>query len=1166
MDSNPKVLSKKEKRQAAKAAARKAPDHTSPNGADSRPSSNQGINQGQDHSDQASIILTPATAAHINGQPEAGSESNPVTASQSIAQTGSAASNQYVSTPAQTTTTASSDNAINTRTQDQEVEQDEASREAPSLNQQSQKASTLSRSSGKQGSGQKSSTSNRQAGKKAGKSTASIGPIPKNPDAVDGLSLLANHFAIKVHGYRTLFKYDLSFERQETEKEQKKRKRQEREAREEKEREAREEKEREAREKKVKERDAMKQESEDARKEAPTDDPQDDPGVETTDAPAAAPADEPVDEPYVVTFFEVQPARAKRRRIVWILMKDFIQRYPETPLATDYFEQMISAIKLPVNADKWYETVEYYDEYEFQAGPQPEIFKVTVSGPLSLSLTRLVDYLSTDNTDVNGGNYVDRPDTIRALNTIFSYRPYQRCFRQPNQPLIVGNGVATPTLTTKNGTKFWGIATGHIPPSGDTETGKGSELSTGLVVIPGFARSVRSSFSNHGFLALNINTASSIFYQYAGNLQELLNPWTGSTNALNRYLKNLNVRTNFVSVRDAPYQGRLAQNFIGRVTGIATLANNHPATPANCTMTWPAVPVNQTVADYFLSELGLDYRNANLKHVLVAMLGDGHNAKTVPADLLIVIPGQRNLNTNEKPSAGIRDPLTNRALVRTGRQMFLGTNASEGGARQFHLDLSMDLLRVPIKSLKIPSIFYNEAPSEDHPTSRLPPSQNSKAIEKRREEAQRKFTNELKYGSWNLSGRAYVQPVTASRWTHLELRLQGRRGLANGEALRFQTMFDPALRRVGMSNWTFVPLLDNHVLELPLGDFPGCEDLPALKTQLDRLVQRFTQIKQEGIRTIIVFLPGRDIELYSAVKRAGDQEVGITTICHVTEDSKTPEIPGRVKTDAPFLANLTMKVNLKGGPSAVNQALKTKDPILDLGTMVIGIDVTHPGGNAFLNSPSIAAVVGSVDPHFAQWPASLSAQDPEPNPNTGANEKKQAVENVVELEVMIQQRLMTYFHRNNNQIPTKVIVFRDGLSEDQFHNVGRVYEYPRILKGIEAAMKLIKSDAKPPKILIVCAVKRHHTRCFPLGEEPYARDDKTQIATGVKKPTKDSEWNYNPLPGTLITERITYGEGKDFFLYCQNAIKGTARPTHYTILVNELGCKLDDVAQMVSLG
>lgn len=46
-----------------------------------------------------------------------------------------------------------------------------------------------------------------------------------------------------------------------------------------------------------------------------------------------------------------------------------------------------------------------------------------------------------------------------------------------------------------------------------------------------------------------------------------------------------------------------------------------------------------------------------------------------------------------------------------------------------------------------------------------------------------------------------------------------------------------------------------------------------------------------------------------------------------------------------------------------------------LPTMVMGIDVTHPGPGSLKGTPSIAAVVASCEKDFAQYPASMEIQE-----------------------------------------------------------------------------------------------------------------------------------------------------------------------------------------------
>jgi eukaryotic translation initiation factor 2C len=44
-------------------------------------------------------------------------------------------------------------------------------------------------------------------------------------------------------------------------------------------------------------------------------------------------------------------------------------------------------------------------------------------------------------------------------------------------------------------------------------------------------------------------------------------------------------------------------------------------------------------------------------------------------------------------------------------------------------------------------------------------------------------------------------------------------------------------------------------------------------------------------------------------------------------------------------------------------------------TMLMGIDVTHPGPGSVKGAPSIAAVVASYEVDYAQYPASMEIQE-----------------------------------------------------------------------------------------------------------------------------------------------------------------------------------------------
>lgn len=309
------------------------------------------------------------------------------------------------------------------------------------------------------------------------------------------------------------------------------------------------------------------------------------------DVPAPNPADHNADN-------DAGIGRAKKRRIVWLVMERLQQLNGKKPFATDYGSEVISTEKLQGENNSQTIRVEYFDEYQQGPNPDCEIFAVTLSGPAILALDELFRFLSTNTPTVTAANYQRKEETIKALNTIFSYRPYQRCF-----PILTAQGtMQDAALTTRNGHKFYGIMR---VSGGQTTSDTGNPLkpypSAGLDAIAGFARSVRAVVSNQGRLYLNINTTTAIFYQRTipNTLQELIDRWKPTHNenepwdalarhSLVNFLRGIRVRTKYLAAND---------NFIGKVTGLATThPPNQDPYPRNCPMVFPDLQPNQNVA------------------------------------------------------------------------------------------------------------------------------------------------------------------------------------------------------------------------------------------------------------------------------------------------------------------------------------------------------------------------------------------------------------------------------------------------------------------------------------------------------------------------------------------------------------------------------------------
>lgn len=806
-----------------------------------------------------------------------------------------------------------------------------------------------------------------------------------------------------------------------------------------------------------------------------------------------------------------QPAKKKpvprlvRRRIVQLLMEELNRAEnqapspadPNVPLVTDYSSQIITAgeWKHPQVPGSFF--IRYFNEYEQEAAPNAQVYRVVVKAAHVLNLDDFLEYLEQGPTSDFAQTYEDSAAVVQALNIICSYFPYQKCFPPGNAE-----------LTTLNGSKFHGLAQGH--DEYETTTGRASaptRLLPGLHSIPGFFRTIRTVFGKPRHIDLNVNSTTSTFYK-PGTVEELIRAHHrgqlnhGDEKKITIFIKGVRART--------------GSNMIVTVVGLANPPHGDlpPATPTQANLT--------------RQEGG---------YMVRVKIGEGE--ETFTAAGLRMLAGQTYTNTLVAPENAVRRPAVNRdAIMDTGRSLFYGSepddsrsddSQSDGirplsqGLREFDIALSTNLLEVSSYRLNPPPLVYG-GPRDTYDVP--PPARPVK-------EAQ------LKLGFWNLIGLTFVQPAPAFHWTVVELV----RGTNTSKSTipahdRFVESLQEAMKKSGITNARYKK--PNFCqFSLPSFHLPTYHDRQKVEKNATVLKTLLGGLKEAKFDLVVCLLPAKDQELHASIKLVGDVEIGISTICHVMAGGHFL----RPKTDPSVLANMCLKINLKMGRTTVNQALQSRTKALTSSTMIIGIDVTHAGSASMRNAPSIAAVVGSVDPHFSQWPASFKANYVA---EKDANEKR-SMEQVVDLESMVLNRLHCYEERNNG-VPSRLLVYRDGLSEGQFDTCA-TKEY----QSIQAARKKFLDERESrtghrpetPPILLICCVKRHHTRLYPQNT---GKDSKAWVIS-----------EGNPAPGTLVKDRITYGLNDDFFLVSQNAIKGTARPIHYKVLQNEEKLSMEDI-------
>ncbi|CAC5380452.1 ELF2C [Mytilus coruscus] len=249
---------------------------------------------------------------------------------------------------------------------------------------------------------------------------------------------------------------------------------------------------------------------------------------------------------------------------------------------------------------------------------------------------------------------------------------------------------------------------------------------------------------------------------------------------------------------------------------------------------------------------------------------------------------------------------------------------------------------------------------------------------------------------------------------------------------------------------------------------------------------RYLKNTYQGLQLIVVVLPGKT-PVYAEVKRVGDILFGLATQCVQAKNVN--------KTTPQTLSNLCLKINVKLG--GINNILlpSIRPAVFREPVIFLGADVTHPpAGDA--SKPSIAAVVGSMDAHPSRYSATVRVQ-----------QHRQEI--IQELSSMVRE-LLIQFYKATRFKPTRIIFYRDGVSEGQFQQV--LYHELRAVR--EACMKL--EIGYQPGITFIVVQKRHHTRLF-------CADRKDQIGRSGNIPA-----------GTTVDVGITHPTEFDFYL-CSHA-------------------------------
>lgn len=780
--------------------------------------------------------------------------------------------------------------------------------------------------------------------------------------------------------------------------------------------------------------------------------------------------------------------KPKKKRLVELLLQ--MPPFAGLPIASDWAQILVTPKKIPLESKRADFKVVWWpsDGAPFPAPTANEENRVTQARQRNTHRALVEDIGTVSVGDLlkdlaqPTSNYSLKLETIQALNVLMAHGPS-----------------SDRNIATAGGNKFY--------PFGTHPQLQSAPLGGGLDALRGYFTSVRTSVNR---ILVNVNVATGAFYK-SGPLLDVMRDFGNGYSPSNvvqyrkmaAFVRKLRFETNYIVDTDKNGKPKkkangqpLTKRKVHTITDLCRFDQN--ATNVKFQQVGANGAVQEvSVQAYFRAKYNITLATPQAPLV---NYGQSKEPKWIPAELCSVLPGQlakRLLlgpQTSEMIRFAARRPHQNAESI-TGHGLMVSkiqpvVNGLNTALSQYGIKVNPSLMTVPGRILAPPQLLYR-AQSTCNPSN----------------------------GAWNLDPRQlgpkpFRMAKTLGSWNALVINC-GRDAIQGGmDTVRSHlNAFRNTLDTYGLSPGPVQPPVQMNV------DFNDLQnkDVTKIQKQIQDILR--TKFKAKP-NFLFVLLPSDNAVLYDCIKFVCDCQLGIPNICNIA--SKFSKEKGQMQ----YFANVAMKFNQKLGGVNHTVELKKMAP-LDAQTILFGIDVTHPSPGSADSAPSIAGVVASIDDKFSQYPASMRTQ-------------RGREEMVQELEEMIIERIKLWQKKNQNKLPNKVIVYRDGVSEGQYRIVLES-EYPAFKKAFS---KLYGVESKHPKISIVVVGKRHHTRFYPTKEED------TDGKTG------------NPQPGTVVDRGVTGEKLFDFFLLAHQGLQGTSKPAHYVVLKDDIKLGADQLQSL----
>lgn len=484
-----------------------------------------------------------------------------------------------------------------------------------------------------------------------------------------------------------------------------------------------------------------------------------------------------------------------------------------------------------------------------------------------------------------------------------------------------------------------------------------------------------------------------------------------------------------------------------------------------------------SVAEYFQSTYNVQLKYPDLP---VANVGNKERPNYVPLEFLILVPGQKvqgllsDEQTTKMLQVAAARPQDHKRKI---EDQLRGLDLNTDFFKKFNLKIDQKFIELDAKMINQPTLMFKDSEGISFAPQRT------------------KFHIGSEIGTiavinFNADGRFPMRDSDASRVVDSLMQELSHRGLSIHNDVH------------SSSNYRIYPASPHNY-----GD--------AERNMCDAYADMVEKYGREPSLFLII-LPNRGPGLYAQVKRICYTKLGVPSQCLLSQKLS--------KSQRGYFTNLSLKVNLKlyQDIEPVNWGLKLNTNWFDEACMIMGADVYHPPPGS--SEASIAAVVASVNPSCSFYVTAVRAQD----------SRRESIE---DMEGMTTELLQNFFKRRGFY-PSRILFYRDGVSEGQFQMV----KDTEITKLEEVANQM---SGKKIQITYVVVQKRHHTRFFPLRNE-------------------DTDRSGNISSGLVVEKGITTPNDFDFFLQSQNGLKGTSKPSYYRVIRDDYKFSADDLINLTN--